>query len=74
MEAVMTQLETMAKPPVKVKLEWCKACGICSALCPRAVLEPDRDGHPVVAHPQECIQCGICWNHCPDLAITSNYK
>jgi len=57
--------------PIKINLAWCKGCDICSALCPRCVLEPDRDRRPVVAHPEECTQCGICWMHCPDFAITS---
>jgi 2-oxoglutarate ferredoxin oxidoreductase subunit delta len=60
--------------PVKINSAWCKACDICSALCPKCVLEPDRDGKPLIARPRECTQCGICWSHCPDLAITSNFK
>jgi len=61
-------------PPLNIFLHWCKACNICIALCPQKVLEPDRDGKPVLAHPEECTQCAICWTHCPDFAITSNYK
>lgn len=87
MNAVHAGLETLVKPatktktdytlesaPIRVNWEWCKGCDICSDLCPRNVLEPDRDGKPVVAHPKECTQCGVCWMHCPDLAITSNYR
>ena len=61
-------------PPLNIFLHWCKACNICIAFCPQKVLEPDRDGKPVVAHPEKCTQCAICWLHCPDFAITSNYK
>jgi len=61
-------------PPLNIFLHWCKACNICIAFCPQKVLEPDRDGKPVLAHPENCTQCAICWLHCPDLAITSNYK
>jgi 2-oxoglutarate ferredoxin oxidoreductase subunit delta len=61
-------------PPINIFLHWCKACNICIAFCPNKVLEPDREGKPVVAHPEKCTQCAICWLHCPDFAITSNYK
>ncbi len=61
-------------PPLNVFLHWCKACNICIAYCPHDVLEPDRDGKPVLAHPEKCTQCAICWLHCPDFAITSTYK
>ena len=61
-------------PPLNIFLHWCKGCNICIAFCPNKVLEPDRDGKPIVAHPEKCTQCAICWLHCPDFAITSNYK
>lgn len=61
-------------PPLNINLAWCKACNICIVLCPKQVLEPDRDGKPVLARPDNCTQCTICWVHCPDFAITSNYK
>ncbi|HUV31284.1 MAG TPA: 4Fe-4S dicluster domain-containing protein [Acidobacteriota bacterium] len=60
--------------PLNINLKWCKACNLCIALCPKQVFEPDRDGRPVQARPENCTQCTICWVHCPDLAITSNYK
>ena len=61
-------------PPLNIFLHWCKACNLCIAYCPKKVLEPDRDGKPVLAHPELCNQCAICWLHCPDFAITSTYK
>jgi 2-oxoglutarate ferredoxin oxidoreductase subunit delta len=61
-------------PPLNIFLHWCKACNLCIAFCPKKVLEPDRDGKPVIAHPEKCNQCAICWLHCPDFAITSTYK
>jgi 2-oxoglutarate ferredoxin oxidoreductase subunit delta len=63
-----------ALPPLNIFLHWCKGCNICIAFCPNKVLEPDRDGKPILAHPEKCTQCAICWLHCPDFAITSNYK
>jgi 2-oxoglutarate ferredoxin oxidoreductase subunit delta len=50
--------------------DWCKACGICSAFCPRHVIERDDAGKPVFAHPCRCIGCRFCEFHCPDFAIT----
>jgi 2-oxoglutarate ferredoxin oxidoreductase subunit delta len=61
-------------PPLNIFLHWCKGCNICIAFCPQKVLEPDRDGKPILARPEKCTQCAICWLHCPDFAITSNYK
>ena len=60
--------------PLEINMEWCKACGICIALCPKQVFEPDRIGKPLQARPTDCTQCTICWVHCPDLAIVSNYR
>ncbi|MFH2035847.1 MAG: 4Fe-4S dicluster domain-containing protein [Candidatus Zixiibacteriota bacterium] len=61
-------------PPLNIFLHWCKACNLCIAFCPQKVFEPDREGKPMLAHPEKCTQCAICWLHCPDFAITSNYK
>lgn len=58
--------------PLTIFYHWCKACNICIALCPHDVFIPDRDGKPIVEHPEKCTQCSICWMHCPDLAIVSN--
>lgn len=72
MPAVGTMLDRAPVSPISINMAWCKGCDICSALCPKCVLEPDYNRKPVVAHPEECSQCGICWMHCPDFAITSN--
>lgn len=50
--------------------DWCKACGICIAFCPRKVFDQDELGKPVVARADECIGCQFCEMHCPDFAIT----
>jgi 2-oxoglutarate ferredoxin oxidoreductase subunit delta len=50
--------------------KWCKSCGICYSVCPKAVLSSDKAGRPVVAHPEACIACGLCEVLCPDMAIT----
>jgi 2-oxoglutarate ferredoxin oxidoreductase subunit delta len=50
--------------------DWCKACGICSAFCPKGVIEKDEKGAPAIKHPDTCIGCRFCELHCPDFAIT----
>jgi 2-oxoglutarate ferredoxin oxidoreductase subunit delta len=50
--------------------DWCKACGICSAFCPKKVIGRDEAGGPVIERPEECIACRFCEIHCPDFAIT----
>jgi 2-oxoglutarate ferredoxin oxidoreductase subunit delta len=54
--------------------DWCKACGICSAFCPKNVIGRDEAGLPVVERPEECIACRFCEIHCPDFAITIREK
>ena len=50
--------------------DWCKACGICSAFCPRHVIGRDQAGAPIFERPEECIGCRFCELRCPDFAIT----
>lgn len=50
--------------------DWCKACGICSAFCPRKVIGVDEGGGPEIVDPDSCIGCRFCELHCPDFAIT----
>lgn len=50
--------------------DWCKACGICIAFCPKKVFDRDEEGKPVIERPDDCIGCRFCELHCPDFAIT----
>ncbi len=49
--------------------DWCKACGICAAFCPKKCITMDADGHPVVSDRKRCTGCRWCELHCPDFAI-----
>lgn len=50
--------------------DWCKACGICMAFCPKKIITADKNGKPEVHEPDKCIGCRFCEIHCPDFAIT----
>ena len=50
--------------------EWCKSCGICSALCPQKIILQDETGKPSIEDMDNCIGCRFCEVHCPDFAIT----
>jgi len=50
--------------------DWCKACGICMAFCPKKIILADKNGKPVVEEADKCIGCRFCELHCPDFAIT----
>ncbi len=50
--------------------DWCKACGICMALCPTQIITRDEEGKAVITDADKCIGCRTCEVHCPDFAIT----
>lgn len=59
-----------AMSKIEIYLGWCKKCGICTAFCPRQVLDSNEDGYPVVKDPDRCTGCNLCADRCPDFAIT----
>ena len=61
-------METSAPKQVLLKEQWCKACGICIAFCPRSALSPGKEGKPVWQE-DLCIRCSLCEQRCPDFAI-----
>jgi 2-oxoglutarate ferredoxin oxidoreductase subunit delta len=58
---------------IEIKVEWCKGCEICVAVCPHDVLEMDG-GVVRVKNAEACTACGLCELHCPDFAITVRKK
>ncbi len=54
---------------VGVRYAWCKACGICVAMCPTKIIKKDEDGKAIVEDSTHCIGCRMCELHCPDFCI-----
>lgn len=54
---------------IEVKHDWCKACDICSRVCPEYCLALTLDGKLAVVDPGACTGCRLCEILCPDFAI-----
>ena len=62
---------------IAVDENFCKGCGLCTTICPRNIVELNKD---VITdkgyHPAHCIDdslctgCATCATMCPDVAIT----
>lgn len=55
---------------IEVNHGWCKACNICSRICPEYCLVLEQDGKLRVAREDACTGCRLCEILCPDFAIT----
>jgi len=53
---------------IEVRHDWCKACDICSRVCPEYCLAI-QDGTLHVTAPERCTGCRLCEMLCPDFAI-----
>ncbi len=49
--------------------EKCVGCGMCTIVCPRAVLGMNN-GHARIENRDACMECGACARNCPTEAIT----
>ena len=56
-------------PEIKIKVSWCKGCGLCVDYCNREVLEM-KGTLPEVVNTERCNRCLMCEAICPDFAIT----
>lgn len=64
-------------PKVTVNEGRCKGCGLCVSVCPKKILELDKNrlnekgfNPAAVAETEKCIGCAFCAVICPDAAIT----
>mgnify|MGYP001241833450 CR=1 FL=1 len=62
-------MEKTGKIDFKLNRDYCKACGICTALCPKKAISADDEGKPVMINEEECIMCRMCELRCPDFAV-----
>jgi NAD-dependent dihydropyrimidine dehydrogenase PreA subunit len=46
-----------------LNLEKCTGCGVCTQVCPHAVLEM-RKGKAAIASLDRCMECGACTQNC----------
>lgn len=62
---------------VTFSAERCKNCGLCISVCPKKIIQVDKDFlnakgyHPAkVTEMDKCIGCAFCATICPDCVIT----
>jgi nitroreductase/NAD-dependent dihydropyrimidine dehydrogenase PreA subunit len=62
---------------IKVDKDLCTRCGICSSVCPSAIIDPG-DGSSLPSSAKEkaamCLQCGHCEAFCPAGALLLNLR
>lgn len=56
---------------LKLDLEQCIGCGLCTDICPHGVLSIDNKKAKIVDR-DLCMECGGCAKNCPTVAITVN--
>jgi NAD-dependent dihydropyrimidine dehydrogenase PreA subunit len=60
------------KDVVKLNLneEKCIGCGICTDVCPHAVIVMNGEGRALIQDRDACMECGACSRNCPTGALT----
>ena len=57
-----------APPEIKIRMSWCKGCGLCVDYCkPQAIAMEGALPHVIAA--EKCTRCLQCEAICPDFAI-----
>jgi ferredoxin len=54
---------------LKVDMEKCTGCGICTTVCPHNVLQVENNKISIIEK-DSCMECGACAKNCPFAAIT----
>ena len=57
-----------APPEIKIRMSWCKGCGLCVDYCKPEVIAMDGAVPHVIAA-EKCTRCLQCEAICPDFAI-----
>ena len=56
-------------PVIKVNLNTCTRCGLCTRICPTRIFTSANGDDRVTTHPEECVLCGQCICGCPTNSI-----
>lgn len=61
---------------ITVDKEYCKGCGLCVSVCPKKIIEIDKNSRSKKGYftacctdDSKCIGCAMCGMICPDCAI-----
>lgn len=61
---------------ITVDKEYCKGCGLCVSVCPKKIIELDKNSRNKKGYftaqctdESKCIGCAMCGMICPDCAI-----
>jgi 2-oxoglutarate ferredoxin oxidoreductase subunit delta len=62
-------------PEVKINIDKCKGCELCTLVCPEKILEVGKKinskGYQYIeiTDKEKCLGCGMCASICPDVAL-----